>query len=243
MCVHGSRLGLAAPLLAVLAWGCGGSSASDASGRDAGPPDASALFGGHDGGLCVTAGEDLFERECCPAGALRPLPTTAKTVIDFSDRRAIPIGTCGAYLFDEPPSRRGFELPSDPSAYPVKLILPALEAADPACDEVCNADEPYTAFGIALMVDNDLMNVDERRGISFFVPSPWKFVSGGCGESCAYPCLGGYQEFGVLSCATIFYGDFGFATADPNAPSVEAVIELIDTAGEPNPLSDCCRYQ
>lgn len=197
------------------------------------------------GELCVAAvvGQAL-ESECCLPGTRRLLPERAMTVVDLSDIAAIPQGTCGTYLSREPPTRRGYKLPSDPLAYPLKVILPAVTAADPACRETCNpGGDVTTAFGIALETEG-LIGGNSGRGISILVPPPWKFVSGGCGEACAWPCLDGYQEFGVRACTTFFHGDFGFATADSNAPSVEAIVELIDAPVSSDELGDgnCCLY-
>jgi hypothetical protein len=230
--------------------------AADASTTDASATDASASDAGasedasgadarvpEEGGACIAA--DSAGDTCCVAGALRPLPASFASVVDLSDIASISIGTCGKYLFDETPHRRGYELPSDPAAYPLKLVLPAISGADPACEPVCNEFEPYTAFGIALEVSSDLIGFRAARGLAIFVPSPWKFVSGGCGEACPYPCLGGYQEFGIRSCTTLFFGDFGVATESASAPSVEVVIELIDAPAQPGAFgaSSCCPYQ
>lgn len=195
---------------------------------------------------CVAADPDVFlPSECCLAEARRPLPERATTVVDLSDLAAIEVGTCGTYLFPEPPYRRGFALPSDPAAYPLKVILPAVTAVDPACAEVCmpTGDPEATAFGIALETSG-LIGAREGRGLSILVPPPWKIVSGGCGEACPYPCIEGYQEFGIRTCTTMFYGDFGFAT--PSAtPSVAAVIELIDAPASVRDLGEpgCCLYE
>lgn len=197
---------------------------------------------------------------CCDE-VQRPLPTEFATVIDFSSIDAIPRGTCSDYVYDpNAPTKlfRGYWLPTDPAAYPIKLILPALSGADPACEQVCPPyGGPKTAFGIGLEGNHGLSNADapvsapwSHSGplLSVRVPAPWFFVSGGCGEACSWPCLNGYQEFGEpRTCATPSHaGGFGFATADPSAPSVEAIIELIDI----DPAEDiyekyprsCCVY-
>ena len=162
-------------------------------------------------------------------------------MIDLSDVSSITRGTCGTYLIGEYPYRQGFELPNDPGAYPLKIILPASPGTDPSCEAVCNEFEPYTAFGIALETDG-LIGAGTGRGLSVLVSPPWKFVSGGCGEACTYPCLGGYQEFGVRSCVTFFHGDFGLATAEPAAPAGEALVELVTVDDSIAPTL-CCLYR
>ncbi|APR88419.1 hypothetical protein A7982_13768 [Minicystis rosea] len=115
----------------------------------------------------------------------------------------------------------------------MKIILPALHGADATCLDWCGdgVDTPSTTFGIAISTPGSLYGSNGGRVLAISVPPPWFFVSGGCGEACAYSCLEGYQEFGVRSCITLSHGSFGFATADPNAPSVEAVVELLDVEG------------
>lgn len=161
---------------ASFAWhvlGCGNAGES--------PVDADLSFTTDGGGLC-SAGD--VESTCCDI--LSPVPAQVRTVVDLSDVGAITDGTCGAYL----PGRRAVMLPSDPAAYPLAVILPAIDGADPACTATCEF-EPYTAFGIAVATDG-LIGGDTGRTLAVLVPPPWRFVSGGCGEACAWPCLGGY---------------------------------------------------
>lgn len=192
--------------------------------------------------VCVSADPDRqLESECCLAEARREPSAEAKTVIDLSDVAAISNATCAQFKRPE----FGHPLPADPQAYPVKIVLPAVPARDAACAELCDAgDAPPTAFGIAIQTDATLLG-NNGYGMAIYVPPPWRFVSGGCGEACAWPCLGGYQEFGVRSCTTIYYGDFGFATADEHAPSVEAIVELVEAPAEPGAFgeSNCCLFE
>jgi hypothetical protein len=192
-----------------------------------------------DAPTCQVTDEITAPAVCCPQEKLRPLPALANSVLDLSDPKAIPEGTCGTYLSDEEPFRRAVLLSQSPADYPMKVVLPALSGADPACGETCPIDvgqPPFTAFGVAVATgtveSGHLIGGNTGRLLVVSVPPPWFFVSGGCGEACAWPCLEGYQEFGVRSCYTMAYGDFGFATADPHAPSVEAVLELVDLQGE-----------
>ena len=192
----------------------------------------------YEGTTCSIAGDP--ESVCCKPEAQRPVPSSVTTVIDLSSTETVPIGTCGSYFFDSPPSRLGYRLPVDPAAYPLKVILPTLTGADPACASTCG---DMTAFGIALETEG-LIGGDTGRALAVLVPEPWRFVSGGCGEACAWPCLDGYQEFGIRTCITFSYGDFGFATADPAAPSVEALVDLVAVA-TPGELGSakCCVFR
>jgi hypothetical protein len=186
---------------------------------------------------------------CCPSDRLRAPPATAASVLDLSSLDGTVNGTCGTY--DGPVAQAILQLSRSPADYPMKIILPALQEADPASLEACpdDLDMPHTAFGIAISTGegeaDDLIGGNSGRVLAVSVPPPWFFVSGGCGEACPYRCLAGYQEFGVRSCITLSYGSFGFATADPNAPSVEAVVDLLDVEGVPAfefAPSHCCIY-
>jgi hypothetical protein len=186
-----------------------------------------------DGGVTCT---DAVDALCCAKDKLRPLPTSAASVLDLSMPEAIPQGTCSMYHQGQTLTT-SLALSHDPADYPMKIILPALSGPDPACLDVCSGNvEAITTFGVAIRTgapdEGYLIGGDTGRVLAISVPPPWYFVSGGCGEACAWPCLDGYQEFGVRSCITMGHGDFGFATADPNAPSVEAVLELIDLGGQ-----------
>ncbi len=198
--------------------------------------------------------DGIVDGECCEDALLRPLPTEARTVIDLRDVATLD-GTCGRHdpRVYGPPSV--LVLPQDPAAYPVKLITPALAGADPACATVCGGNEPaITRFGIAIStavrdpvtgdITSLLVGSDTGRVLHLTVAPPWRFVSGGCGEACAWPCLDGYQEYGSPhGCMTIAHGDLGLATDDPRAPSVEAVIELAAAADPFASFGACCPYR
>ncbi len=203
-----------------------------------------------DAPTCVVTDDPAAPAACCPAQSLRALPANASSVLDLSDPRTITEGTCSTF------SGVGLEavlLSQSPADYPLKIVLPALAGADPACEETCPIDvgmPPHTAFGIAIATGSVetgyLIGGNTGRVLAISVPEPWFFVSGGCGEACPWPCIEGYQEYGVpRSCITIAHGDFGFATSDPNAPSVEAVVELIDLGGDKAfelAPGSCCLY-
>ena len=204
-----------------------------------------------DAPTCEITDDTTAPAVCCPADKLRALPALANSVLDLSDAASIGDGTCGNY-FSVPGERRAVLLSQDPADYPMKIVLPALSGPAPACLETCPIDvaqPPYTAFGVAIATGaedaGNLIGGNTGRVLAISVPPPWFFVSGGCGDACPWPCLEGYQEFGVRSCYTMSYGDFGFATADPNAPSVEAVVELLDLSGQ-NAFDfapgGCCLY-
>lgn len=176
---------------------------------------------------------------CCPEEYQRPQPGMMASVLDLSSPGTLNGGTCGAYLSPQ----RSITLPASADAYPLRILLPALDGADPDCDALCNdlPDQPATVFGFSLKVPNGLIGSDTGRTLAISVPPPWYFTSGGCGEACAWPCLGGYQEYGVRSCVTLTHGDFGFATGDAQAPSVEAIVELWPSLVEVVGRS-CCPY-
>jgi hypothetical protein len=230
-------LGMKQCVIAVLLAGCNSQgTAHDADATDAATLETSIAPLPDD--VCVVADPNQqLESECCLEPARRQPHTNAATVIDLRDAATIADATCGHYE-----SGFGYKLPVEPAAYPVKVILPAVTARDPACEVTCRTDGVSgTAFGIGIHTEPALLG-HNGYGMAIYVPPPWKFVSGGCGEACAWPCLEQYQEFGVRSCVTIFYGSFGFATADANAPSVEAIIELIDMPADTSSLgeSQCC---
>lgn len=186
------------------------------------------------------AGLPVADDHACTLRPLVPPPTTFATVLDLRDRDgdALKPGRCHYEI-----GRRALQLPSDPAAYPIQVRLPALDGPDCACDFMCNglASDPRTAFGISIQQDV-LAQLPDEYELAVRVPPPWFAVSGGCGEACSTPCLGGYQEFGLHHCITYPYGDFGFATADEHAPSVDATIELV--LADDSVLSDyaCCGY-
>lgn len=194
-----------------------------------------------------TAIDGLFPPECVAPALRVPLPSHAKHVIDLSGATPGSEGTCGPYFANPQLGEGGLLLPADRSLYPLLIRLPAVRGADPAC-ETCSEVLPQqpgplqerfgehlgTAFGIALETYDGRgtvqqpTNQHEPKYLAVTVPPPWYLVSGGCGEACAYLCLGGYQEFGIQSCSNIPYGALGFATWDPGAPAAEAVIMLVD---------------
>jgi hypothetical protein len=203
-----------------------------------GSPSGTDLFTAPAGPLCAPSDGTPNESECCIAE--RGVASSVRTVVELSDPAAIAIGTCGKHLFEDTPHRRGFELPAEPDAYPIKIVLPAVASADPACDPVCNEFEPATMFGIAVDIDGAIYFAHR---LSVLVPPPWKLVSGGCGEACPHPCLGGYQEYGHgRTCGTLDRGGFGFATGEPVAESLEVLVELVETTG-PLGASTCCLYR
>lgn len=229
--------------------GSGGSGGALAGGGGAGGQAQPVPFDGT-APTCVITDDPTAPAVCCPDESLRALPESALSVLDLSDAAAIEEGTCGTY-YDEaqPGTRRSVALPLSPSSYPLKIVLPALDGPDPACEVTCGGAEPVaTTFGVALRTgsveDGYVIGGDTGRVLAISVPPPWFFVSGGCGEACPWPCLEGYQEFGVRSCYTLAHGDFGFATADPSAPSVEAVVELLDVGEEAFELAPggCCLF-
>lgn len=179
--------------------------------------------------------------QCMPV-AKRAAPTTFASTLDATDPSSLASGLCAHYV--SPANAGAILLPSAPAAYPIKLILPSVSAADCACEVVCNGAQngPTTAFGIALASEG-LIGGNSRRAFAIRVAPPWYFVSGGGGEAYPWPCVGGYQEFGVRSCIQIGYGDFGFATHEANAPSVEAIIELVDLPDGGEVGTYCCPFE
>lgn len=199
-----------------------------------------------DGAPFACAGEangppPVVHEEACTNHPLIPAPTSFASVLDLRDTSVAHAGRCAAFAADP---FKGLPLPSDPSAYPLKILLPALDGPDCDCAPICNglSAGPPTAFGLAF--DTTLNLGHAGRVLTVRVPPPWMFVSGGGGEAYAWPCVGGYQEFYQRSCISLAWGSFGFATQDPNAPSVEAILDLADVA-EPFALepTSCCLLQ
>lgn len=215
----------------------------DAAHGDALPPELS-VFDPAVVITCDTSTTAELLRPSCADPSLRiPVPSEVASVLDLSAFGPGHPDTCGPYF--ERPLEDGLRLPLDPAAYPMQVILPAVQGADPSC-EACwpgsdertkglFGDAPVTAFGVALeTVDAEanaaLIGYDTGRLLAVSVPPPWYVVSGGGGEAYAWPCISGYQEFGVRSCITLPYGAFGLATVDPNAPSVSAILSLVEIA-------------
>lgn len=230
-------------------------------GVDAQPPDVPAADRGDSGPLtfdesslsfCLEERTTFEAEACCPAASLRDMPATAASVLDLSGYGPSHPDTCAALLEDGFSFEFGVVLSPDPADYPMKVILPEVRGVDPACAEACGTaavgSPSATAFGIGFRtyipgVSGPLM--DDGLILAVSVPAPWKLVSGGCGEACAWTCLEGYQEYDVpRSCTTLGYGDFGLVTADPAAPSVEVLLELVDSAGAPASYAPyaCCLY-
>lgn len=208
---------------------------------------------------CDTSTTAEILRPSCADPSLRiPVPSEVATVLDLSAFAPGHPDTCGPYF--ERPLEGGLLLPLEPAAYPIQIILPAVGGADPGC-EACwpgstnplFGDAPVTAFGVALETHHpdrgrSLIGGDSRRMLAVSVPPPWYVVSGGGGEAYAWPCISGYQEFGIRSCITLPYGAFGFATVVPDAPSVSAILTLVETADgldywEPEYASAGCLYR
>lgn len=175
--------------------------------------------------------------DCCAEERLVDVSAVARTIIDLrgidtESEVAAESGTCRSHFaasFDAP---MGMILPLDRALYPLKIILPAVDGADPFCASCLDFGAvPETAFGIAFETDDDerYLGVEGRTRyvLSISVSPPWYIVSGGYGEAYPWPCLSGYQEFGhARSCMTLPYGGFGIATSDPQAPSVEALVDV-----------------
>lgn len=176
---------------------------------------------------------------CCASADLSPLPTPVST-LDLRNVATLQGATCGDQT-TTPSNEYGVELPSDPSAYPLEIITPAVSLADPACEALCSAsgDAPVTAFGFGVK-SHHVIGFAQGRGLVVYAPKPWYFVSGGCGEACAWPCLTGYQEFGVHGCVAIGHGSFGLATAEANAPSVSVIVDLVQI--DDLPAGGCCPF-
>ena len=226
--------------------GAGGSGGS----ATANPGGAGGVDFAGGGITCETLPPSLDARpnECCGPDALRPLPDKAFGVIDLSAVEPDSDGTCSGNI----DGREAVLLPHATERYPLKVILPRAEGRDPGCEQLCTpevAEFGPTTFGVGLSTRDPesgeiLIGGNTGRLLAISVPPPWYFVSGGCGEACPWPCLESYQEFGIHSCLSIAHGDFGFATADPQAPSVEAVIELIDAPGNVFEFASdqCCLF-
>lgn len=213
-----------------------------ASNAGAGGPDAGAatelVVDGSALALCPADDDSpSVVMDCCAEERLVGVSAVARTVLDLREidtesELAAESGTCRSHFaarFDEP---MGMILPLDRALYPLKIVLPAVDGEDPYCSACLDfGAEPPTAFGIAFETDDDERYLGAegrtRYVLSISVPPPWYIVSGGYGEAYPWPCLSGYQEFGhARSCMTLPYGGFGIATGDPQAPSVEALVDV-----------------
>lgn len=181
----------------------------------------------------------LVRKEACSNHPLLPAPTSFATVLDLRDTTVAHAGRCAAFASNP---FKGLPLPSDPAAYPLKILLPALDGPDCDCAPICNGPTagPATAFGLAF--DTTMSLGHAGRVLTVRVPAPWMFVSGGGGEAYAWPCVGGYQEFHQRSCISLAWGSFGFATQDPNAPHGREAILDLTSVDDPFALEppSCC---
>lgn len=225
-----SRCVLVAIAVALVA--CGGSSAPKPIADMATPPDFATLPP-----TVTTTGT------ACATADQIAAPTTFATTLDLHDEATVGDGTCSARFA----GHSAHALPTDPTAYPLRITLPAITAVDNACGDLCNNASALfpTKFGVAFSI-GDLLDIDDRV-LAIRVPPPWYFVSGGVGEAAPWQCLSGYQEYEVRSCIAIDRGGFGFATNDSNAPSVDAIVELVivpggRTASDYIP-QNCCLFQ
>lgn len=192
-----------------------GAGAADGGGGAGNGPDVDEGGRGEGG-----SGGLAFEDKTCPT-----VVTSFTTTVDLRAGASV-LGTCGRH-----DGGAATTLPDDPAQYPIRVLLPAVEAADPACEVTCNGnpEDPVTTFGIALGIEDNGHRL-RTAGLAPIIvaPSPWLVVSGGCGEACPHPCLGGYQEFGEpLACLGPTHANgFGFATAANDVLPLEAFVDL-----------------
>lgn len=229
----------------LIAAACGGGTAvppgGDASGDDASGDDAS----GEVSVPCVGP----VEPQLPACEAQHPIAREARTVIDLRDPASVTRGRCddgtdvGAQFF------HAFELPTDPAAYPVIVRIGAAGFDAPCA--VCAAAEspPATTYGIGFRARGCAAfdangactdgGLDTRLGLrpAVRVTEPWTVGAGGCGEACAWPCTGGYQEFRRTTCLTAYTAAFGVATEAASPPDGEIYIDLI-----PESLAPCCPF-
>jgi hypothetical protein len=222
------------------------SSLLDAATPDAAPDASRAVLDAPrapaDDGWCTGEVEDAQGTPlgalgyCCEERVPAPAP---RTTLDLRGHRAGDTGTCGDFPSDAWPYFHALELPGSPDAYPLRVLLPALTERDPSCRATCDGES--TAFGVALDLPDSLGRADATLLTSIRVEPPWRVVSGGRGEASAWPCLDGYQEFGVASCLRVRYtAGFGFAIAEVPTSEVEAIIDI--AYGEPASPA-CCRFE
>jgi hypothetical protein len=166
--------------------------------------------------------------DCCAEARLE-LPATAASVLDLRGLESGAAGTCGDPIKQV--------LPSDPSAYPLMVLLPELTGADPFCATACAGRGRATTFGIALTLP-DALSLAYRPLV--VAPPPWQYVydhnslAGDC-------CLDGYQEFGERACVRTNYGGaIGFATGAATTPVRAALIDLQE--GVNGAVDTCCPY-
>lgn len=221
--------------------------AADAAPLDLRPADAgSAPFDRTSVVTCDTATVARVLRSSCADEALLvAVPERVATVLDLRASGPGAEGTCEPYFGAAGFAEHAILLPRDATAYPMQIILPSVSGADPACED-CGlfvdaraqplfGEQRVTAFGVAFEtyhqdVGSTVFGPNQRTMLAISVPPPWYVVSGGGGEAYPWPCIAGYQEFGIRSCIGLPYGGFGFATVEPDAPSVSAILTLVETA-------------
>ena len=237
----------ACSLVLVLAAGCsdddspmgsgGASTGNGAGGADGTTSGATGGVGAATGGeggapsIPVDLSCDPGPYEACET--TYPLPTEVRTIVDLTDPDRV-VGRCDSDM-DTWDSDSHTVLPNDPDAYPL-LVRVSAEGFDGECS-YCEQGGVTTTYGVAMALPYELWAQSGETAI-LAVNEPWSIVSGGCGETCAIPCLDGYQEFTPGTCLGSYARDFGVATNVENPPVAELLVALTDNIPLP-----CCPWQ
>ncbi|MBX7112936.1 MAG: hypothetical protein K1X64_01285 [Myxococcaceae bacterium] len=205
--------------------------------RDAGPSQRLVTA------ACVQKGEPVYEPwsnnipsvPLCENPKRISFPLVA-TLVDLSDHQAGDPGTC------EPFAKNFKPLILEKITFPFLLRTPALSGVDQACVALCDVGSRPTAFGIALEMTG-LHDAFRNGLLTVRVPAPWYFVVGD--EHSPIPCISGQPsilEFGKpLACATVGAPYLGIATEDPQAPSVDILVDWVPWEAI-RQVSPCCPY-
>lgn len=111
----------------------------------------------------------------------------------------------------------------EPKHLPLAVRLPSKPGVDPACVSACGANNTVFGIGVYAGYANTPLRVS--------VPPPWKVrLTATISPKPEYYCSNG-SEAAECAVSTDGYLEIAFITTDPNAPAVNALIELAGEAG------------
>ena len=167
------------------------------------------------------------------------MPTAVASVLDLRGLPDSDPGLCRTPAYVDGAVVGPIELPADPAAYPLKVLLPARTEPHPACVSTCTT--PIREGLTALSVVFHLGLSNQVHAPTLVVSAPWQVISAGDGDPSSDACLGDYQEFGMCSCIRLPYGStFGVAVATPPEAGGELLIEVAPKNADFT--TNCCPY-
>lgn len=194
--------------------GAGGSGGNDASAGGA-PTGGTSGAGGQDGAAGGDAGIVWQDEPCA-----NPNNPYAKSYMDCQGDCFLP---AGKYMnCAQAKCTMAYSLSGD-DVLPIRVRLPSKPGVDPNCVAQCGSAS--TTFGVGIAIGNGL-----QGAIKVTVAKPWKIAFHSQFGVPSHYCMDGSE---TTECAV--HPSSGskvlFLTDDPNAPAVNALIELTSDAG------------